>query len=215
MLAKTRPVCVGISGGSGSGKSALAAALKKGLGRGAVIVCSDWYYRDKGRLKPEESRKLNFDHPKAIELALLCAQLSRLLRGESVFAPVYDYASHSRLKSAREVSPAPVVILEGLLILHEKKLRDLMDFSVFIEVPEDVRLMRRIRRDVDERRVDLEETLRLYEHCVKPMHEEFVKPSAAHATWIWRQLDDRNFPQDLLRTIEGALSSRGSLPPQP
>lgn len=203
-----KPLCVGISGGSGSGKSRLAGFLKKGLGPKAVIVCQDWYYYDQSRRNPGQKKKLNFDHPQAIETPLLCSQLRELLKGRALRAPVYDYASHSRLKDTRPVEPAPVVILDGLLILHEKRLRDFMDFSVFIEVPDDLRLLRRIRRDVEERRIALSETLRLYEHCVKPMHERFVKPSAAHATWIWRQLEDGRFPEDLLAMVRQRLDSR-------
>src|SRR5262249_49575726 len=130
----------------------------------------------------------------------------QLLRGRPVDAPVYDYATHSRLPRTRRVEPAPLVILEGLLVLHERRLRELMECSVFIDVPSDVRLVRRIRRDVEHSRVDLEETLRLYEHCVRPMHERFIQPSSAHATWIWRQEEDRRFPADLLRSVEKRLS---------
>lgn len=206
MATARKSLCLGIGGGSGSGKSWLAGYLKGRLADNAVVFCSDWYYRDNGRLSPGEARKLNFDHPKAIEAPLLRDQLGELIRGRPIRSPRYDYASHARLKETRLVEPAPLVLLEGLLVLHEKALRELMDFSVFIEVSDDVRLIRRIRRDVEQRRVDLEETLRLYEHCVKPMHERFIRPSAAHATWIWRQTEDRKFPQDLLKTLEKALA---------
>lgn len=201
-----KPICLGISGGSGSGKSWLAHFLKKRLGAAAVIVCQDWYYRDNGSLNAAASRKLNFDHPKAIETPLFCRQLERLLEGESVEAPRYDYATHARLKETRRVAPAPLVVVDGLLILAEKRLREYLDLSVYIEVPADERLLRRIRRDVEHRRVDLEETLRLYEHCVRPMQERFIAPSSEHATWIWRQLEDEGFPEDLLRTLEARLA---------
>lgn len=196
-----RTLCLGIAGGSGSGKSWLAGFLKSKLGARVVVVCQDWYYRDNGGLSEAEALKLNFDHPKSIEMPLMLQQVAALRAGKEIDAPRYEYASHSRLKQRVHVEPGELLILDGLLVLHEKKLRDLMDFSVFIEVPDDIRLVRRIRRDAVQRRVDLEETLRLYEHCVKPMHERFIRPSAAHATWIWRQLEDRKFAQDLLNTL--------------
>jgi uridine kinase len=201
------PLCLGIGGGSGSGKSWLAEFLRARLAGRVVVVCQDWYYRHNGGLSEEESRKLNFDHPKAIETPLFAAQIAELAAGRAVDAPVYDYATHSRLERTRRVEPADLLIIEGLLVLHEKRLREVMDCSVFIEVPADIRLARRIRRDVEHRRVDLEETLRLYEHCVRPMHERYIQPSSAHATWIWRQEEDKRFPQDLLRTLERRLAA--------
>ena len=206
MIAAGRALCLGIAGGSGSGKSWLAHHIKQKLVGQAVIICQDWYYRHNGRLSQAESLKLNFDHPRAIELPLFCAQLEALRQGKAVAAPVYDYATHARLKRRRRIEPAPLIIIEGLLVLHEKRLRELMDYSVFIQSPPDIRLARRIRRDTIERRVNLTETLRLYEHCVRPMHERFIQPSAAHATWIWRQDEDRRFPADLLLTLERRLS---------
>lgn len=201
-----KPLCLGISGGSGSGKSWLAHFLKRRLGKRAVIVCQDWYYRDNGHLTEEQSKKLNFDHPKAIETPFLCKQLGELLSGRTIQAPRYDYARHARLPQTHAVEPAPLVIVDGLLILAEKRVRELIDLSVFIDVPADSRLVRRIRRDVEHRRVDLEETLRLYEHCVRPMHDRFIQPSAEHAAFIWRQDEDKAFPEDLLRTLLARLN---------
>ena len=208
MATAAKPVCLGIGGGSGSGKSWLARFLEEKLGDRVVVVCQDWYYRHNGGLSDEEAKKLNFDHPKAIETPLFSAQLADLISGQAIEAPVYDYASHSRLSRTRRIEPAPLVVIEGLLVLHEKRLRDLMDCSVFIDVPADIRLVRRVRRDVEHRRVDLEETLRLYEHCVRPMHERFIQPSSKHATWVWRQEEDKRFPADLLRTLERRLSAQ-------
>ncbi len=207
MPPKRKAVCLGVAGGSGSGKSWLAGFLKGKLGARVVTICQDWYYHDKSGLSQDERQRLNLDHPKAIESALMAAQVAELRAGRAIDAPRYEYATQARLKQRVHVEPADLVILDGLLVLHEKRLRELMDFSVFIEVPDDIRLLRRVRRDSVQRRIDLEETLRLYEHCVKPMHDRFIKPSAEHATWVWRQLEDRKFPLDLLNTLVKELQS--------
>ena len=199
-------VVLGIAGGSGSGKSRLAKTLAEAFRGRAAVVCHDWYYKHNDGAGGEAARlKLNFDHPSALETTLMRRQLDELLKGRAVDAPVYDYASHARLKETRRIEPRPLLILDGILILHEKPLRDRMTLSVFIDVPDDVRLMRRVRRDVKERRVELEETLRLYEDFVRPMHKRYVAPSSHHATWIWSQLDDRKFPDLLISDVERRL----------
>lgn len=197
-----KPLCIlGIGGGSGSGKSWLATYLKRRLGERATVLCQDWYYKDNSSLSDEQAKKLNVDHPAAIETGLLLRHLDELREGKTIESPRYDYASHSRLKDIHTVRPAPLIIVEGILILHDSRLRERMDLSVFIECPDDLRLIRRVRRDVAHRNVDLEETLRVYEHCVRPMHQRFVQPSAEKATWVWRQFEDRAFPRALLAQV--------------
>ncbi|MBI4349212.1 MAG: uridine kinase [Elusimicrobia bacterium] len=199
---------IGLGGGSGSGKSWLASYLKRKLGSRATVVCLDWYYRDHAGTSPEKSAKLNFDHPDSIETSLLVRHLRRLSRGQPVDAPLYDYATHARLKQTQRVRPAELIIVEGLFVLHDGPLRDILDAGVYIQVPDDVRLLRRVRRDVRERRVDLDETLAIYERCVRPMHLRFIEPSARAADWVWRQLEDRKFPSKLARTISRRLNGR-------
>ncbi|MBI5200166.1 MAG: uridine kinase [Elusimicrobia bacterium] len=202
---------IGLGGGSGSGKSWLASYLKRNLGARAAVVCLDWYYKDNGGLHPEKAAKLNFDHPNAIETSLLVRHLKKLARGQAIEAPLYDYATHSRLKQTQRVEPAPVIIVEGLFVLNDGPLRDLLDVGVYIDVPDDLRLLRRVKRDVKERRVDLDETLALYERCVRPMHLRFIEPGARKAKWVWRQLADRAFPAKLLKHVErGARASNGN-----
>ena len=205
-------IVLGIAGGSGSGKSWLAKAVAEAFAGRSAVVCHDWYYKDHGRLNDEAARlKLNFDHPDALESSLMRRQLDRLIAGEAVDAPVYEYATHSRLARTRRVEPKELLILDGILILHEAELRERMTLSVFIDAPDDIRLMRRVRRDCKERRVALDETLRLYEDYVRPMHRRYVGPSSRHATWIWSQLDDKKFPdlliQDLRRRLDGKVSA--------
>jgi uridine kinase len=202
-------VILGIAGGSGSGKSWLAKTVAEAFAGRSAVVCHDWYYKHHGHLDEEAYLKLNVDHPSSLETALMGRQLERLAAGEAVDAPVYEYATHSRLKETRRVEPKPLLVIDGILILHEKLLRDLMTLSVFIDVPDDIRLMRRVKRDCTERRIALDETLRLYEDFVRPMHHRYVAPSSHHATWIWSQLDDKKFPdlliQDLRRRLDGKV----------
>ena len=201
-------VVLGLAGGSGSGKSWLAQAVAAAFPNETTVVCHDWYYRHNGGLSAKEAAKLNFDHPRSLETPLMCAHLDKLMAGKPVDAPVYDYASHARLKKTRPVAPNPLIVIDGILVLAEKALRERMTMSVFIEVPDDIRLMRRVRRDCTERRVNVEETLDIYERSVRPMHARYVEPSSHHATWIWSQLDDKTFPalliQDIRRRLDGA-----------
>ncbi|UPT74592.1 MAG: uridine kinase [Elusimicrobiota bacterium] len=213
-IADRRPrVVLGIAGGSGSGKSWLAKAVAEAFAGDSTTVCHDWYYRHNGGLSDEEAGKLNFDHPRSLETSLMCMQLDKLAAGKAIDAPTYDYATHSRLPQTRRVEPAPLIIIDGILVLADKALRERMDLSVFIEVPDDIRLLRRVRRDCTERRVDVEETLRLYERCVRPMHARFVEPSSHHATWIWSQLDDKSFPGLLIKDLRRRLDERAAAVP--
>ena len=199
-------VVLGIAGGSGSGKSWLAQTVADHFSGRSTVLCHDWYYKNHGHMKDETARrKLNFDHPDSLDSALMSRHIERLVEGETVKAPIYEYATHARLEETRRVEPKPLLILDGILILHEKSLRDHMTLSVFIDAPDDVRLMRRVRRDCKERRVDLDETLRLYEDYVRPMHHRYVVPSSRHATWIWSQLEDKKFPDLLIRDLHRRL----------
>lgn len=200
-------VVLGLAGGSGSGKSWLAQRVAKAFAGRSSLVCHDWWYRDNGHLSHEDALKLNVDHPDSLETDLMCRDLDRLLAGETIAAPIYDYATHSRQKKTRTVEPAELVIIDGILILADAALRERINLSVFIDVPDDIRLVRRVRRDTTERGVAVDETLRVYEHCVRPMHKEFVQPSSHHATWIWSQLEDEEFPDLLLKDLERRLAA--------
>lgn len=199
-------VVLGIAGGSGSGKSWLAKRVAQAFYGKSALLCHDWWYRHNGGLSREQELLLNFDHPDSLETELMCRDLDRLLAGEAVAAPIYDYATHARLAETRRVEPAPLVVIDGILILADAALRERMTVSVFIDVPDDIRLARRVRRDCKERRVDVEETLRIYEDSVRPMHREFVQPSSHHATWIWSQLDDEDFPDLLIADLQKRLA---------
>ena len=204
--AKHPPRIIGIAGGTGCGKSAFAAWLIEKLHPHAVLVSQDWYYRDRSGVPNERVEKLNFDHPDAIENALLRRHLAKLKTLQTVATPRYDYASHCRLAHTVPVPHAPIILLEGILILHDARLRSLLDLAVFIDVPADIRLMRRIRRDSSERSIPVEEVLRLYETFARPMHERFVQPSASHADLVWDQTTDRRFPGRLKSHLQTLLS---------
>ena len=196
---------MGIAGGSASGKSELAKLMTNRLRDHAVLISQDWYYRDRSALPPAEKLKLNFDHPRAFDQALLHRHLLALKAGQAVRVPQYDYVTHARTANHAHLAPRSIILLEGLLVLHDPRIRALLDFSVFIDVPADTRLLRRLHRDVTARGLPFEETLRLYEHCVSPMHERFVQPTARHATVVWNQAKDRHFPKRLARQLEAML----------
>lgn len=206
---KNPVVTVGICGGSASGKSVLSNYLVSGLNGEAVVFCQDWYYKDNAKLSAKEAEALNFDHPDAIEFPLMTRQLDQLRKGKAIDAPIYDYAVHGRV-GVQRIEPRPVVIVDGLFVLQHKSVRDRLDVSVFIEVPADERLLRRVRRDTGERRVPLEETLRLYERFVRPMHDKYIQPSAAKATFRWHQLEDEKFRREILEDVRARLDHKRS-----
>ncbi len=183
------PICVGIAGGTGAGKSTLAQALAARLGD-AVVVEQDWYYRDLSGRTPAARARVNFDNPRAVELGLLARQVRALLVGRAVSAPVYDFTRHLRTGETRLIAPARVVIVEGLHVLGHAGLRALMALKIFVDAPADVRFIRRLRRDIAERGRTPESVVRQYLAQVRPMHERWVEPTKAHADMVVRG-DDR------------------------
>lgn len=196
---------LGIAGGTGSGKSWLTQRLAEELGRHAQILQMDWYYRDQSHVRGGARLRLNFDHPRAIEVSLLARHLCNLRSGEVVGAPRYDYATHRRLGKTVPVEPRAVLIVEGLFVLHEPSIRRLIDHSIFIDVPADHRLILRLKRDSSSRRLDVFETLRLYEEYARPMHEKFIHPSRRHADEIWEGLPTESRIKKLIRRIKRHL----------
>lgn len=198
-----RSIIIGIAGGSASGKTGLALYLQRAFGMQVTCLSQDWYYRDQSHLSAEDAQALNFDHPDAFEDDLLVWQLRALQAGRVVRAPRYDYAAHRRHDDGVCLRPAPIIVVEGLLVLHHPAVRELFDLSIFVDVPADLRLLRRIRRDAVERGIDCEETLHAYEHFVRPMHQQFVQPSAHFATTVWYPETQPDFPAECVAWIEG------------
>ncbi len=181
-----RPLVVGVAGGSGSGKSTVVRELISRMGAERVaVIHHDAYYRDLGSLSLRERRLVNFDHPDSLETELLVEHLDRLLQGERVGVPTYDFATHTRRPGAERIlSPAPVVILDGMLVLADARLRERMDLRVFVETDADLRLVRRLRRDTLERGRTVSSVLDQYERTVRPMHQELVEPSKRFADLV-------------------------------
>lgn len=181
--AERRPSLVlGVAGGSASGKSAVVHRVTRLLGSDAVaVVPHDAYYRDLSHLTMTERRQVNVDHPDALQTDLLVEHLDRLLQGRAIERPVYDFSTHVRASSPVTVRPAPVLIVEGILVLAEEVLRKRMDLKVFVDVPERVRLERRLERDVRLRGRTPESVRHDHETRVEPMHARFVEPSREHA----------------------------------
>ena len=176
---------IGIAGGTGSGKTTVVRKIAQALPPHCVaVVPIDSYYNDTTDMTPEERKAINFDHPDAFDWKLLTEHVKKLKNGEAVEQPTYSYIESNRQKETIHVEPKPVIIIEGIMALHNKKLRDVMDLKIFVDTDNDVRLIRNIRRDVVERGRTVEMVLDRYEKVLKPMHEQFIEPTKKFADLI-------------------------------
>lgn len=175
---------VGIAGGTGSGKTTITRRLVERFGNRVSVVYHDNYYKAHDDLTYEQRCKLNYDHPNAFDNDLFLKHLRELKKGNSISCPVYDYTVHNRSDKTIEIEPSKVVIVEGILIFQDKRICDLMDIKIFVDTDADVRILRRIKRDVRERGRSLESVIDQYLTTVKPMHEQFVQPSRKNADII-------------------------------
>jgi uridine kinase len=180
-----KPLIIGIAGGTGSGKTTVARNVAQSLSAASVaFVDLDGYYRNLTQLSLEERRRINWDHPDAFDWELFLDHLARLLRGETIEKPVYDFVSHTRSEKTARVSAAEVVVIDGILLFTDPRVRALCDVKVFVDADADIRLIRRIRRDTAKRGRPLEEVLDQYLTTVQPMHLQFVEPSKRYADVI-------------------------------
>jgi uridine kinase len=180
-----KPLIIGIAGGSGSGKSTVARRVAESLAAASVaFIDMDAYYRNYAHLPMEERRRVNWDHPESFDLELLVRQLSRLQQGAGVDKPVYDYLTHTRTQETKWVPAADVIVVDGILLFVDERVRDLCDVKVFVDADADIRLIRRIKRDTVKRGRPLEEILQQYLTTVQPMHLQFVEPSKRYADVI-------------------------------
>lgn len=182
---ETKPLVIGIAGGSGSGKTTVRQRIVDVFGPDRIVVLDhDAYYVDLSHLPAEQRARFNFDHPNALESELLVAHLDQLVAWQPIEKPVYDFTRHIRLDRTLHVEPRPVVIVDGILVLAEPELRRRMDIKLYVDTPDDIRLIRRIRRDLLERGRSIESVLDQYQNTVRPMHLEFVEPSKRSADVI-------------------------------
>ncbi len=177
-------IIIGVAGGTGSGKTTLTRRLKERFGDDMTVISYDNYYKAHDELTREERSRLNYDHPDAFDSDLLAEHLRALRAGETVACPVYDFSIYNRSKETLLIAPTGVIVVEGILIFADSKLRDLMDVKIFVDTDADVRILRRILRDVRHRDRSLESVIAQYLTTVKPMHEQFVEPSKRFADVI-------------------------------
>ncbi|OCA86490.1 uridine kinase [Pradoshia sp. D12] len=181
----TKPIVIGVAGGSGSGKTSVTKAIyEKFKGHSIMILEQDYYYKDQSHLPFEERLKTNYDHPLAFDNDLLLEHINKLLRYEAIEKPVYDYAMHTRSEDVIPVEPKDVIILEGILVLEDERLRDIMDIKLFVDTDADLRIIRRLMRDIKERGRSIDSVIEQYTSVVRPMHNQFIEPTKRYADII-------------------------------
>lgn len=180
-----RPVFIGMAGGTGSGKTTVTQAILSQLpGESVALIEQDSYYRNLSHLPFSERIKNNFDHPEAFETELLVEHLAALSRGEPIRKPLYDFVTHTRREETESVEPRDIIVVEGILILEDQRLRDRLDIKIFVDTDADVRILRRLVRDINERGRTVESVINQYLSVVRPMHLQFVEPSKRYADII-------------------------------
>lgn len=180
-----KPVVIGVTGGSGSGKTSVTKAIYESLKDHSILVLEqDYYYKDQSDLPFEERLKTNYDHPLAFDNDLLIEHIEKLLRYEPIEKPVYDYAIHTRSEKVIPVEPKDVIILEGILVLEDERLRDLMDIKLYVDTDADLRIIRRMTRDISERGRTFDSVVNQYLNVVRPMHNQFIEPTKRYADVI-------------------------------
>ena len=201
MTNNKRPIVIGVTGGSGSGKTSVSRAIyNQFTGHSILMLEQDFYYKNQDDLSFEERLKTNYDHPFAFDTDLLIQHLKDLIHYKSIEKPVYDYAAHTRSKDIIIQEPKEVIILEGILILEDSRLRKLMDIKVYVDTDDDIRIIRRIKRDIEERGRTLDSVIEQYLTVVKPMHHQFVEPSKKYADIIIPEGGTNQVAIDLMTT---------------
>ncbi len=205
-------ILIGIAGGTGSGKTSIAQEIVKEFTSGEVAVIQlDSYYKDLGTMPMEERNEQNFDHPDAMDFDLLHEHVETLINWKTVNIPKYDFSTHTREPNSEEITPHHVLVVEGILALWDSNLRELMDIKLFVETPDDIRFIRRLTRDREERERTTQSVIDQYLHTVRPMHEQFVEPMKAHADLIIPEGGKNMVAIDLIRTKIRSIIPRETL----
>lgn len=206
-----RPIIIGVTGGSGSGKTTVSRAIYNQLhGQSIQIITQDTYYNDQADMTMEQRKAVNYDHPLAFDTDLLVEQLDQLRHNQVIEMPVYDYKAYTRAKETVHVEPQDVIILEGILILDDERLRNLMDIKVYVDTDDDIRIIRRIQRDMEERGRSLDSIIGQYLATVKPMYHQFIEPTKRYADLIVPEGGENQVAIDLLSTkVRDILVKRG------
>ena len=184
-MEKKKPIVIGVTGGSGSGKTSVSRKILENFPD--LTICKidqDYYYKDQSHMTMDERVKTNYDHPSAFDNELLYTHLTELMEGNAVELPVYDYVNHTRSAEKKHQEPKDVIIIEGMFGLHSEKLRELMDIKIFVDTPSDLRILRRLLRDINERGRTVESVINQYLVSVRPMHEKYIKPTKQYADII-------------------------------
>lgn len=210
LLKNESPLLIGIAGGTASGKTTIAARIVDAFSdhNSVVIIKEDDYYKDQSHLPFEERLKTNYDHPFAFDHDLLLHDLQELKEGRGIRKPTYDYVHHTRSDITEDVPAADVIVLEGLFVLENKEIRNMLDIKVFVDTPADLRLIRRLVRDIQERGRSMESVLNQYTSTVRVMHEEFVEPSKKYADLIVPEGGENVVAIDLLETKISSILNR-------
>lgn len=205
-----RPIVIGVTGGSGSGKTSVSRAILDKFTEVSILLLEqDFYYKDQSELPFEERLKTNYDHPFAFDTDLFIKDLQKLIQYESIEQPVYDYSKHTRSDQVIHREPKEVIIVEGILILEDKRLRDLMDIKVYVDTDDDIRIIRRIKRDMESRDRTLDSVIHQYLTVVKPMHQQFIEPTKKFADIIIPEGGQNQVAIDLMTTkIASILSEK-------
>ncbi|MCM3571993.1 MULTISPECIES: uridine kinase [Mesobacillus] len=208
-----KPVVIGVAGGSGSGKTSVTKAIYDSFKSQSILMIEqDYYYKDQSHLPMEERLKTNYDHPLAFDNDLLIQHIQKLLRHEAIEKPVYDYAVHTRSSEVVHVEPKDVIILEGILILEDERLRDLMDIKLYVDTDADLRIIRRLLRDIKERGRSMDSVIEQYVNVVRPMHNQFIEPTKRYADVIIPEGGHNHVAIDLMVTkIQTILEQKSFL----
>ena len=194
-------ILIGIAGGTGSGKTSIAKAITSDFGKSEVaLIEQDAYYRDLSNLTMEKRSVVNFDHPDAVDFDFMKLQLNNLIQGNKVNIPIYDFATHTRKNETHPVERHRIIILEGILTLFHQEIREMMDIKIYVETADDIRIIRRIKRDIEKRERTFTSVIEQYYNTVRPMHIQFVEPTKKYADIIIPEGGQNKVAVDILRT---------------